>query len=121
MEPWLRRTLDLAAQLVVREYNLEVFDILAKRCYIAPKDWKAAVEAGQTRPCPVQDEWPSRATQKEYFLAQIDDEDSRNGLCVLTPGLVTRITGARPNIIRARALGSNGKDAFFAPYHASGV
>ncbi|KAK3179420.1 hypothetical protein OEA41_005542 [Lepraria neglecta] len=96
LERWVKRTLDLAAQLVVREYNLEVFDILAKRCYIAKRDWKDAVRSRKTGPCPVQDEWPSKAIQKEYFLAQIDDEDSRNGLCMLTPGLVTRITGAGP-------------------------
>ncbi|KAK3179480.1 hypothetical protein OEA41_009766 [Lepraria neglecta] len=49
------------------------------------------------------------------------DEDSRNGFCMLTPGLVTRITGARPHIIHAKAPGSNGKGAVFAPYHRSGL
>ncbi|KAK3177249.1 hypothetical protein OEA41_008578 [Lepraria neglecta] len=120
VERWVKRTLDLAAQLVVKEYNLEVFDILAKRCYIAKKDWKAAVQSRNTGPCPLQDEWPSKAEQKEHFLAQMD-EDSRNGFCMLTPGLVTRITGARPHIIHAKAPGSNGKGAVFAPYHRSGL
>ncbi|KAK3179479.1 hypothetical protein OEA41_009765 [Lepraria neglecta] len=99
LERWLRRTLDLAAQLVVREYNLEVFDILAKRCYIAKRDWKDAIQRRKTGPCPVQDEWPSKAIQKEHFLAQIDAEDSRNGL----------------------SPGSNGKEAFFAHYHELGL
>ena len=120
LKAWVEKTAELAAQLVVREYNLEVFDILAHRTYIPPKQWASAVTEGRTRPCPALAKCPSRQAQKEYFLAQLDD-DERQGLCMLTPGLVARLTGAPPRIVIAREPGGNGQEPFFAPYHESGL